>query len=272
MLQFIFAARSETGRVRSENQDNFCLDGVFVPAELTGAPAWVAGGPSGAGALAVFDGMGGEAFGGFASLTSASIMAQARSELSACHTAAEIQRCALALTDRASSAVAERSAKEGRRIGTTMVMLVFRQDAVHVFSVGDSPAFRLSGTVFEKLTPDDTYAALLVGRGELTPEQAETDSRRHSLTQHIGMTDVDLRLHCMTGLPVAPGDRFLLCSDGLTDMVSREDIARILAAAPTPRSAADSLVLAALGAGGRDNVTAMTLFVSEKQSNTAGAR
>ena len=261
MLQFTFAARTETGRVRQENQDNFCLDGVFVPEDLLGAPAWVAGGPSGAGALAVFDGMGGEALGGFASLTSASVMAQARSELSACRTEAEVRKCALDITDRANSAVAERSLKEGRRIGTTMAMLVFRQDAVHVFSVGDSPAFRLSGTVFEKLTPDDTYAALLVSRGELTPAQAETDPRRNSLTQHIGMTDVALRLHCMTGLPVAAGDRFLLCSDGLTDMVSREDTARILAAAPTPQSAADSLVLAALGGGGRDNVTAMVLFV-----------
>ena len=263
MLSFSFAARCEKGPVRAENQDNFCLDGVFVPARLMQEPQRVAGGPSKAGYLAVFDGMGGEARGDLAALTSASLASAMRSELSRCRTGDEIKARVLAFTEQANSAVAKRSREEGRRIGTTMAMLVFRQDAVHVFSVGDSPIFRLSGGKLEKLTQDDTFAQLLVKRGELTPAQAERDPRRNSLTQHIGMIDVTLRLHCSCDIPVAAGDRFLLCSDGLTDMVPTRAIASLLASAGTAQEAADALVLAALKGGGRDNVTALTLLAGE---------
>ena len=263
MLSFTFAARCDKGLVRAENQDNFCLDGVSVPAELMDGPTAVAGGPSRAGYLAVFDGMGGEARGDFAALTSAGLASGMRAELSRCRTGDEIKARVLAFTEQANAAVAARSREEGRRIGSTMAMLVFRQDAVHVFSVGDSPVFRLSGGALEKLTVDDTFARLLVQRGELTPAQAARDPRRNSLTQHIGMPDVTLRLHCFTGLPVAAGDRFLLCSDGLTDMIPEAAAARILASAGTAREAADALVAAALKAGGRDNVTAVTLFAGE---------
>ena len=263
MLSFSFAARCDKGLVRAENQDNFCLDGVSVPAELMQGPTRVAGGPSRSGYLAVFDGMGGEARGDFAALTSAGLAAAMRPELSRCLTGDEIKARVLAFTEQANAAVAKRSREEGRRIGTTMAMLVFRQDAVHVFSVGDSPIFRLSGGKLEKLTQDDTFAQLLVRRGELTPAQAARDPRRNSLTQHIGMIDVTLRLHCSCGLPVCAGDRFLLCSDGLTDMVPMRALSSLLAAAGSAQEAADSLVLAALEAGGRDNVTALTLFVGE---------
>ena len=263
MLSFTFAARCDMGLVRAENQDNFCLDGVFVPAELADGPAVVAGGPSRSGYLAVFDGMGGEAEGGFAALTSAREAASMRHELSRCRTGDEIKARVLAFTETANGLVAARSREEGRRIGSTMAMLVFRQDAVHVFSVGDSPVFRLSGGTLEKLTVDDTFAQLLVKRGELTPAQAARDPRRNSLTQHIGMVDVTLRLHCTTGLGVLPGDRFLLCSDGLTDMVPMRAISSLLASAGSAQEVADALVLAALEAGGRDNVTALTLFVGE---------
>ena len=263
MLSFTFAARCDKGLVRAENQDNFCLDGVFVPAELMQEPTRVAGGPSKAGYLAVFDGMGGEARGDFAALTSACLAAGMRAGLSRCRTGDEIKLRVLSFTEQANAAVAARSREEGRRIGSTMAMLVFRQDAVHVFSVGDSPAFRLSGGTLEKLTQDDTFAQLLVKRGELTPEQAERDPRRNSLTQHIGMTDVTLRLHCSVDLPVSAGDRFLLCSDGLTDMVPLRAMTSLLASAGTAQEAADALVAAALEAGGRDNVTALTLFAGE---------
>ncbi|MBO6011698.1 MAG: serine/threonine-protein phosphatase, partial [Oscillospiraceae bacterium] len=182
---------------------------------------------------------------------------------SRCRTGGEIQARVLAFTEQANAAVARRSREEGRRIGSTMAMLVFRQDGVHLFSVGDSPVFRLAGGRLEKLTQDDTFAQLLVKRGELTPAQAARDPRRNSLTQHIGMTDVALRLHCSCDIPVAAGDRYLLCSDGLTDMVPARAAASLLASAGTAQEAADSLVLAALEAGGRDNVTALTLFVGE---------
>lgn len=261
MLEFTFAARCEKGLVRAENQDNFCLDGVYVPLSMMNTPAYVSGGPSASGTLSVYDGMGGEALGNFASFTSASLTAVARAELSSCRKAEDVKRCVLAIAERANSSVAERSLREGKRIGTTMAMLVFRQDAVHIFNVGDSPVFRLTSRGLEKLTVDDTFAALLVKRGDLTPAQAAHDPRRNSLTQHIGMTDVTLRLHCMLSLPVSSGDRFLLCSDGLTDMVSEQHICSLLSSAAAPQAAADNLVRAALRAGGRDNVTALTLFV-----------
>lgn len=264
-IVFTFAAMSHKGLVREENQDNFYMDGVYVPYGMMNSTTETAGGPAAQGTLAVFDGMGGEAMGNFASHAAASVFASHRRDMSERRDGAEISEYAQRLMEKANDLICARSAKEGARIGTTLAMLVFRQDGVHAVNVGDSPVFRLRGKGLVKLTVDDTFTAMLVARGDISPKQAEKDPRRHSLTQHLGVFEREKRLlpHFNTGLAVKPGDRFLLCSDGLTDMVPEKTIASILADAAQPAQACRELVKAALSGGGRDNVTALTLFAEK---------
>lgn len=267
-LEYTFAARCVKGRIRECNQDNFYLDGVIVPHELMNTNSAVSGGPAGAGALAVFDGMGGEAMGDYAAFTAASRFLQRRTGLSSCPDSRSIGMFIDDIADEINRDIREASLAEGRRIGTTIAALVFRENAAHAANIGDSSVFLMRRTELRKLTQDDTLAAWLITRGILGPNEARTDPRRSMLTQNLGMTDADIRpkAHFFPDIQVHHGDRFLLCSDGLTDMLDDKSITRILGAAASPDEAAGALTDAAVKAGGRDNITALTLFARRKRS------
>ena len=110
-----------------------------------------------------------------------------------------------------------------------------------------------------QLTTDHSEVQLLVDRGLLTPEEAASHPRRHIVTRSLGADDdvdvADERTQFM------PGDRVLVCSDGLTDEVTADDIYWVMDTAENAQDAADALVAAALSAGGRDNVTVIVIDV-----------
>lgn len=133
-----------------------------------------------------------------------------------------------------------------------------------VFNVGDSRAYRLEGGRLEQLSTDHSYVQDLVAAGSLTAEAARTHPQRNVVTRALGVdetveADVWLR-------PPQLGERFLLCSDGLSGEVDDPHIAAMLLAEADPDEAADQLVAAALKAGGRDNVTVMVVDVVDIDS------
>ena len=141
-------------------------------------------------------------------------------------------------------------------MGTT-VTLAFQLDAqVCVVHVGDSRAYLYGDDRLYQLTHDDTLVADLVSRGELQPEQIAEHRLRHVITNVVGGTEavVNVQAHA---LHVRAGDRLLLCSDGLTEMVKDEAIAAILAAEADPEAACTKLVAQANDAGGHDNITVL---------------
>lgn len=140
-------------------------------------------------------------------------------------------------------------------MGTTMTLAYSIGAELFIAHVGDSRAYLLRSNQLHQLTRDHTHAQMLVEAGVLTHEQAATHRLSHVLTNAIGGAgQLKVELHRVSLLD---DDRLLLCSDGLTDMVDDETIAKVMAEAPSSDEGAEQLKELALANGGRDNVTAL---------------
>ena len=152
----------------------------------------------------------------------------------------------------------------GGRAGTTLTGAVLvRDDSGRpcwlVFNVGDSRTYRLTGGGLEQITVDHSEVQELVDMGQITPDEALIHPRRHVVTRALGTgndTEADYWL-----IPVEPGDRLLVCSDGLTGEVSDAQLQQILSSVTNPQDACASMVDAALRSGGRDNITVLVVDV-----------
>lgn len=133
------------------------------------------------------------------------------------------------------------------------------QESWAVFNVGDSRVYRFSNGRLERATVDHTEVELLVRGGVITAEEARRHPARNIVTQSLGSSTppvADVRV-----LRAAVGERFLICSDGLTGEITDEQIAEVLEATEDPQAAADSLVHLAVEAGGHDNITVVVADV-----------
>jgi protein phosphatase len=158
--------------------------------------------------------------------------------------------------------IREEAGKDPARsgMGTTLTALLLARKRTFLAHIGDSRAYRLRGGTLAQLTNDHSVVAEQVRSGLLTPAQARTNPNRHMITRALGIDQEaapDLMEH-----PVQPGDTFLLCSDGLTEMVSDRELAKLLGSAE-PRQAIRGLIEAANAAGGVDNITAVVVKVLE---------
>lgn len=234
-MRFVWAAATHPGLVRESNQD-----AVYPPSSGSGP------GPV---LLAVADGMGGHVAGDVASRTAL-----------AAATAPDVDGPKERLVA-GNLAITERIAEDPslRGMGTTMTLARVGPDgAVEIGHVGDSRAYLYREGELRRLTVDHTVVQELVELGQISEEQADRHPQRHLLTRVLGLgpvevDEVSLRLH--------PGDRLLLCSDGLTGMVEEDDIAAVLGGAADPEEAVWDLVEAANRAGGVDNVSVVVLDV-----------
>lgn len=159
-------------------------------------------------------------------------------------------------------AVRDLPAETGRRPGTTVTGVVVTTHAETpcwlVLNVGDSRTYRMAGGVLEQVSRDHSEVAELVERGLVAPTDVAHHPRRNVVTRVLGGGASDVEPDVWL-LPVSPGDRMLVCSDGLTDVLSDARVQAELRAEDDAQAAADRLVAAALAAGGRDNVTVIVL-------------
>lgn len=141
-------------------------------------------------------------------------------------------------------------------MGTTATILSLDDKKAYFAHVGDSRIYQLRNNFLTQLTQDHSYVETLVRRGEITPEEARVHPMKNVLTQAVGAVEnifVDT-----ANFQIESGDTFLLCTDGLTNMVDDDSIKNILQSAPNP---ADALIDAALNAGGRDNISVIVVGV-----------
>ena len=141
-------------------------------------------------------------------------------------------------------------------MGTTATILSLDGMTAYFAHVGDSRIYRLRNNFLEQITEDHSYVEALVRRGDLTPEEARVHPMKNVLIQAVGAMEkifID-----QSNFSVEGGDMFLLCTDGLTNMVDDENIKKILQTAANP---ADALIEAALDAGGRDNISVIVVGV-----------
>jgi PPM family protein phosphatase len=140
-----------------------------------------------------------------------------------------------------------------RGMGTTVTAAKVTGNQVSLGHVGDSRAYRLRDGELEQLTRDHSLVAELERSGQITPEAAEHHPQRSIITRALGPEpDVQVDTYTLAG---RDGDLFLICSDGLTSMISDDELASILRSSDTLEEAADSLVRAANQSGGKDNIT-----------------
>ncbi|MFC0081449.1 Stp1/IreP family PP2C-type Ser/Thr phosphatase [Aciditerrimonas ferrireducens] len=228
---------SHVGRVRTVNEDRL-LESVAL--------------------FAVADGMGGHAGGEVAAGLAIEVLQR---RFAADPTARGLVEAVRA----ANRVVFDRSLEDSevRGMGTTLAAaaLVPTEDGdrLVVVNVGDSRVYRYRDGQLEQMTTDHSVAEELVARGELSEAEAAVHPQRHILTRALGVApevDVDA-----WELAPAEGERFLLCSDGLTNEVGQEQIATVLAEVPDPQAVADRLVAMANQHGGSDNVTVVVVDV-----------
>lgn len=242
------ASRSDVGRTRSENQDS-CGDFLHM---------------AGARLLILADGMGGHAGGRRASRTCVDAFARVFERQSG--PPAQQLRDGFELANDEIYSAALRD-NELRGMGTTGVALIFSsQGTALVGWVGDSRAYRWRNGQLEKLTEDHALVAEWVRMGVLTEEQAKNHPRRSELTRAVGVepdVEPDVR-----AVEIELGDRFLLCSDGLSGLVPEGEIARIVGG-EEPAQAVDLLVERANAAGGTDNVSVQVVVLPKAEHEAA---
>jgi serine/threonine protein phosphatase PrpC len=229
---------TDTGRRRMRNEDAY----VFEPP-----------------LFAIADGMGGARAGEIAAGIAAAALRDRRRE-------ASDEASLEAVIAEANRRVWERSIADPSTAGmgtTVTVALVDAPGEKIVFGhVGDSRAYRLRGDELEQVTTDHSLVAELVQSGVLTPEEAERHPQRSAITRAVG-TEQAIEVDVFS-VPAEVGDLVLLCSDGLTDMLSEDEIAAALVEAERdPDAAARTLVGAANARGGEDNITVVLFELVE---------
>jgi len=147
------------------------------------------------------------------------------------------------------------------KMGSTLVMALVVGENAHIANVGDSRAYHLSGQEIKQISIDHSLVERLVQIGQITREEARTHKQRNVIYSIIGEKQkLEVGYY---HIALAPGDRLLLCSDGLSGMITDEQILRISQAQPNAAEACQALVRAAKESGGHDNITAILVQMNQ---------
>lgn len=239
-VTYRWAGATDTGKVRTENQDSVYPEGL---------------GEGASGVVAVADGLGGHPGGDIASRCAVDAVTNAPAGTDGVGLVGAAHDRIIA---RIAEALGERS--ELIAMATTLTLAVLSPgDPIEVAHVGDSRAYLASGSAIVQVTEDHTHGMDRVVAGELSLEEARQDPDWHVMSNWLGFESYRVATY---RVPVVPGDRLLLCTDGLTNMLDDHQIAEILATGTAERSAS-ALVDAANGAGGVDNITVIVVEVLE---------
>jgi protein phosphatase len=230
-----YSARSDRGLVRQNNQD-----AVYAGPRL----------------LALADGMGGHAAGEVASRLVISALAPLDDDDPGDDLLAELREAAYEGNSLITRHVADQPDLEG--MGTTLTAILFAGSRLGMVHIGDSRAYQLRDNVLSQITKDDTFVQSLIDEGRITEEEAHTHPQRSLLLRAITGQDIDPWL---TIREARAGDRFLLCSDGLSGVVSDTTLQETLQAYRDPRECADRMIELALRGGGPDNITCIVADV-----------
>lgn len=257
-MEIVVGAKTDVGRRRAHNEDYLCVDerlGLFV----------------------VCDGLGGRNAGEIASRLAVDVIRDYLRETQGKDPVAVFGGANPRFSDQTNrlagaihlanksihQAAATDAAWEG--MGTTVVAVLLSDAVLSMGHVGDSRIYLIRDQKIQQLTRDHSLVEELVRGGFLTEEQAARHPHRHIVTRALGIEDgveVDL-----DELPLAHGDRLLLCSDGLTAHLKPADMLAAIQAEADPEAAAGRLVTLANAAGGEDNITVILLAVPERRSD-----
>ncbi|MFG2548322.1 MerR family transcriptional regulator [Streptomyces sp. NPDC048581] len=240
MLELRYAAHSDRGRVRPANQDT-----AYAGTRL----------------LAVADGYGPAGAPVSGAAVEALRFLDTDEHLPAGNVLNLLEEAVRGATEAVRDAANDAGAGSAQDAGTTLTALLWTGSRLALVHIGDSRAYLLRDGALFRITDDHTVVQSMIDEGRLTPEEATTHPQRMLLLKSLSPTTPatpDLRLQ-----DAAPGDRYLLCSDGLSRVVPDADIRRLLNSTPAPDTAVHALIAAANEAGGPDNVSCVVADVVE---------
>ncbi|WP_150243839.1 Stp1/IreP family PP2C-type Ser/Thr phosphatase [Nocardiopsis quinghaiensis] len=241
-----YAAYSDVGCLREGNEDS---------------------GYAGQHLLAVADGMGGYAGGEVASSIAISSIRRLDSESPKSDEMTEVLQHAV---EQANASLSRRIMEEPQleNMGTTLTAMLWAGPRVALIHIGDSRAYLLRGSRFEQITHDHTLVQTLVDEGKITEEEVATHPQRSLILRALdGKSPVDPDISISEA---KVGDRYMLCSDGLSGVVSKKTIHETLATEVSPRDAARKLIELAIRGGGPDNITTVVADVIDAETDREG--
>ena len=259
-------AVTHSGRIRRENEDNYSLNGRLTSTgDLKKGSAFVQSMKEPF-HLAVCDGMGGESYGDIASGLATEVIAS-----QAVNVYDSGEDFSFAISNslvEANSRICEEIGARGKRMGTTLAAVYAVKGKFYCVNIGDTRIYHYSKGILEQISFDHTHAQTIVDAGEAMMDEIGSIPDAKKLTRHLGIFPEEANLSPNISVidDVDNGDILLLCSDGLTDMLSDEEITAVLSTAESSQDCASKLVRLALERGGKDNITAIAAFVTVEET------
>ena len=239
-MKLVVHGKTDKGLVRKENEDAFCIEKDL-------------------GLLAIADGMGGHASGEVASKMAIEILRDS------------LRKEGEPLPDRLNSGAklanktiyqASHSQSHLNGMGTTLTAVQLDGNRLSIAHVGDSRVYLIRGGVIEQITDDHTIVSEQVARGMMTREEAARSDMRNILSRALGIApEVEVDIEVLT---VSEGDQFVLCSDGLSELISDDEILLEVQSSKKPEIVCDELVNLAIQRGGEDNITVIVAYLHQE--------
>jgi len=240
---FSWAAASDRGKLRSENEDSFFVDPEFA-------------------LFLVSDGMGGHQGGSLAANIVSEdfpVMVEVGMDKLRSHSPRAVKALfEKTIVEQSKQLLAEGESETGRKgMGATLVITLLKDGRAYIANLGDSRIYRFRNSKLTQLTKDHSVVHELLRKGKIEPQHVEGHEAQGQLTHYVGMEEkVDPHVRSFA---LKRNDRLLLCTDGLTDMLSDKNIADILKNEPDPQSACRKFIASANNAGGHDNITVVLI-------------
>lgn len=258
MINVTSAAVTNVGKVRGNNEDNYFVNGKHRENTDTLNEEYEECKAKEKYLFSVCDGMGGEAYGELASLIAVKSLLKFQDKNINEHINEYVVYANKLICD-------EIEKNDGARIGSTVALLYIDDIGAYGYNIGDSRIYLMRDGSFKQLSRDHTQAQSMVDMGLLKPEEMNAHKGKHKLTQHLGIFPDELIIQPYETefVSVQENDIFILCSDGLTDMMDDNEIASIAQEELSPRDMASKLVDIAVEKGGKDNTTVVVAKIDK---------
>jgi serine/threonine protein phosphatase PrpC len=266
-------AITEIGYVRKNNEDNLYLNGAMYDIEDVNHAAFEdipfvspESGEKHMNIFAVCDGMGGAEHGEIASEMAVEALSRLHKKYAeqGNNSPAEFVREYIDTAQK--SIAAERERRGAFSMGSTVVLACFKGESAFIANLGDSRAYHMRNSVLSRISKDQTELQYMIEKGEITEEIGQDSPMANTLVKFLGMKTSESRTaspYFGRKIDIAPRDVFLLCSDGLSGMLSEEEMGSIIKKGGTAKDMCESLVSQALARGGHDNITVIVIKVKE---------
>jgi len=242
-----------TGLVRGKNQDNFWCIGKFLGSENDGLANPISGAidTKSIPAFAVFDGMGGEQQGEVAAYIATNSFDLAYRE----HPKSDVKQFLLSACSGMNKAICTNTKEQHiRSSGSTAAILMFGKTDIYICNIGDSRIYQFSGDTLTQISHDHSETSVTDGKPPLT--------------QNLGIPETEFVIEpYMAKGSYENGDKYLICSDGLTDMVPEDDVRKAIAVGNSLAGSAEMLMQKALDSGGHDNITLILCEIRKQKRN-----